>query len=264
MAGIRKFSVALAVVCGLAGVVTTGGPVQAESLTVGAPPSLRATFDEILPMFEKENGVTVHMLYSPSKTLHRQIEHGAPIDVVLAAGLEEVKNLHKKGLTLNGGPRIYAQTSLVLIMSATSRAIPVSFHQALSSRATRIALGDPKTSSLGDVTAQALTKLDPAYKNRFQIIRAEHGEDVVNLVHAGEADMGVVYRIDAMNSGQVRIIDETPIGVHMPVRFGQAIVSTCRTESLPIAEKFSDFLMSPRIQKLLLKYGFDPVVTTNG
>lgn len=37
MAGIRKFSVALAVVCGLAGVVTTGGPVQAESLTVGPP-----------------------------------------------------------------------------------------------------------------------------------------------------------------------------------------------------------------------------------
>jgi molybdate transport system substrate-binding protein len=79
----------------------------------------------------------------------------------------------------------------------------------------------------------------------------------VNLVHTGLADVGIVYRVDAINSGPVRIIDEAPAGTHMPVQFGEAVVWTCRNASLPVAEEFLDFMMSPRIQKLLLKYGFE-------
>ena len=261
MTGIRKFSIAMALISGLAGVIATGGPVLAEDLTVGAAPSLKGAFHEIVPMFEKEYGATVHVVYGPSPTLRRQIEKGAPIDVFLPAAVAEVEKLHKMGLTLKGAPQVYAQTSLVLIMSATSPATLVSFHDGLPNRTMRIALGDPKTSSLGEITARALTKLDPAYKNRFQIVRAEHGEDVVNLVHTGEADLGIVYRVDAINSGrgQVRISDETPAGTHMPIQFGAAMVWTSREASLKVSKEFLDFIVSPRIQKLMLKYGFEPV-----
>jgi molybdate transport system substrate-binding protein len=81
----------------------------------------------------------------------------------------------------------------------------------------------------------------------------------MTLIHAGKADVGLVYRVDAINGGQVRISDETPIGTYVPVQFGQAVVATCREASLPAAKQFSDFLMTPRIQKLLVKYGFDPL-----
>ena len=123
MTGIRAFGMAMAVVSTLGGILTTGEPIRAETLTVGAAPSLKAAFQEIVPMFEKEHGATVRVLYGPSQTLRRQIEKGAPIDVFLPAAVEEVEKLHAKGLTLNGAPRIYAQTSLVLVMSAASRAI---------------------------------------------------------------------------------------------------------------------------------------------
>jgi molybdate transport system substrate-binding protein len=93
--------------------------------------------------------------------------------------------------------------------------------------------------------------------SRSHLLHAHHSDDIVNLVHTGEADVGVVYRVDAINSGQVRIIDEAPAGTHTPVQFGEAVVWTCRDASLSVAEKFFDLIMSPRIQKLLLKYGFD-------
>jgi molybdate transport system substrate-binding protein len=255
---------AVAIVTGLVGVSAAVGHAQTEPLTVGAPPSLRPAFNEILPMFEREYGASVHVVYSPSKTLRREIEKGAPIDVFLAAGVDEVEQLHKKGLTLNGGPRIYAQTSLVLVVSAESLATLVSFHDALPNRSTRIALGDPQTSSLGDITARVLANLNPTYKSRSHILLAPHSEDIKNLIHTGKADLGLVYRVDAINGGQVRISDETPSGMHVPVQFGQAVVWTCRETARGVAEKFSNFMMSPRIQKLLLKYGFDPVVSTNG
>jgi molybdate transport system substrate-binding protein len=259
MGGIRRCSMVMVVLSGLLGAVAAVAPAQAETLTVAASHSLKGAFDEIVPMFEKEHGATVQIVYGPSQTLRRQIETGAGIDVFLAAS-EEIEKLQKKGLTLNGGLRTYAQTSLVLVMSATSHAIQVSFHDVLVNRGTRIAVGDLDTSALGVITARALKKLDAAYRNHFRLLHARHNEEIVRLVHTGEADVGIVYRVDAIhNSGQVRIIDETPGGTYIPVQFGQAVVWTCRDEARGVAEEFFDFIASARIQKLLLKYGFDPV-----
>ncbi len=255
MAGIRTFGMAMAIISGLAGVVATGDYAQAETLTVGAAHSLKAPFEEIVPIFEKEYGVTVNVLYGPSQTLRKQIEKGAAIDVFVAEGVDEVKKLESKGLTLNGGPRIYAQTSLVLVMSMASPLTSVSFRDVPPRRTARMALGDPRTSALGQITAMSLRKLD--YKSRYHLLHADHTDAVVNLVLSGVADVGIVYRVDAINSGQVRIIDEAPAGKETTVQFGQAVVWTCRDESLKAAEEFFDFIMSPRIQMLLIKYGFD-------
>lgn len=254
---VRALKTVIAALGGLAAIAVTFEPVLAEPLTVGAPPSLRPAFTDILPMFEREYDVAVHVVYTPSKTLMREIENGAAVDVFLAAGFDEVEHLHKKGLTLNGKPRIYAQTSLVLVMASDSSAPLISFPEALQTQTIRIALGDPQTSSLGGITAGALTRLNPAYKTLPNIHYASHSEDIIHLVRTGKADVGLVYRIDTINSGQVRISDENPIGAYVPIHFGQAVVSTCRPALRSVAEKFSNFLMTPRIQKLLIKYGFD-------
>ena len=247
---------ALAIAVGTSGQMTA---VEAADLTIGAPPSLRPTFSEIIPLFEREYDASVQVVYAPSGTLSRQIENGAPIDVFLAAGTEEVERLHGKGLTLNGRPRVYAQTSVVLVMSTESSGILVSLDDALPNRATRIALGDARISSLGSITAQALTKGHPLYKNRSRLLFAPHSEDIMQMIHSGKADVGLVYRIDAISSTKIRISDESPVGEPLPVQFAHAIVSTCQEDSLSTAEEFSEFLMSARIQKLLLKYGFEPI-----
>jgi len=254
---IRMFKVLIITIIALA-VFGTREPIQAEPLTVGAPPSLRAAFSDILPLFEQEYGAKVHIDYTPSKTLLRQVEKGAPIDVYLSAGIEEVEYLHKKGLTLNGPPRTFVQTSLVLMMSADSQAT-MSLQDALHDRNIRIALGDPGSSYLGDVTARALTKLYPTYKSRPHILYASHTEDIVNLIRTGKADVGLVYRANVINNRALRISDDAPVGTHRPIQFGQAVVWTCRASVRPIADQFSDFLMTPRVQKLLVKYGFDSV-----
>lgn len=259
MTGILKFSVAMALVSGLAGVIGTEAPVQAETLTVAAAHSLKGAFQDIVPLFQEEYGVTVQVVYGPSQTLRRQIEQGAPIDVFLPESFEEVQKLQKKGLTINGGPRIFAQTSLVLVMATASPAASISFREVFPDRTIRIALVDPKTSALGEITARALTTLNPAYRNRSHLIHAPHSEDVVNLVRTGGAEVGIVYRADAINNGQVRIIDEAPAGQYTRVEFGEAVVWTCREASRSAAEDFFKFVMSPRVQKLLLKYGFDPL-----
>ena len=162
---------------------------------------------------------------------------------------------------LLGGPRQYAQTSMVLVMSSASQATAVSFGEASNHGALRVAVVDPKVSSLGAISVKALKQMDPSAPHHARLVPVHHTDEVVRLVSGGEADVGVVYRADAINSGQVRIIDEVPAERSIPVVFGQAVVSTCRKDSLQAAEQFLNFMMSPRIQKLLLKYGFDAIST---
>ena len=260
MVRIHKLGIALALVIGLMG-LNTGAPAHGEPLTVAAAPSLRAPFQEILRMFEQEYGMPVDVRYGPSHMLRRQIEQGAPIDVFLSESLQEVETLHHKGLTLFGGPQKYAQSSLVLVMSSASAATAVSFGEPSLQSALRVAIVDPKASSLGAIAVRALKQMDPSAQHRARLVPAPHTDEVVRLVSGGQADVGVVYRADAINSADVRIIDEAPAGRSVPVVFGQAVVSTCRKDSLQAAEQFVNFMMSPRIQKLLLKYGFDAMPT---
>ena len=257
---IWKLSMTMVLVCGIAG-LGMGAPARGETLTVAAAQTLRAPFQEILRMFEQEYGVPVEVRYGPSHTLRRQIEQGAPIDVFLSESLQEVETLHQKGLTLLGGPHQYAQTSMVVVMSSASAATSVSFGEASLTGGWRVALVDPKTSSVGAISVKALKQLDPLAHHHARLVPAPHIDEVVRLVSVGDADLGMVYRADAINSGQVRIIDEAPAGRSIPVVFGQAVVSTCRQASLKAAEQFVNFMMSPRIQKLLLKYGFDAMST---
>jgi molybdate transport system substrate-binding protein len=252
---IRRLVAALAALAALG----VGSPLQAEPLVVGAAPTFGAAFDEIVPMFEREYGAAVTVVYTPSKTLLRQIEKGAAIDVFLFAGVEEGEYLSKKGLTLNGRPRSFAQTSLVLVLSADSPARLLSFRVALSNPTTRIALGDPETSYLGEVTAREMAKRYPTYKSHSHLVYASQSQDILTLIRTGKAHVGLVYRANLINTGSVRISDEAPVGSDVPIQFGQAVVSTCKPSVRAIAERFSDFLMTPRIQSLLMKYGFDPV-----
>ena len=254
---IRTFKLLIAVVTFLAAVIAFDSPTRAESLTVGAPPALKAALNEILPMFEHEYGAPVNVVYTPSKTLLRQVEKGAAIDVLLSAGVEEVEYLHKKGRTLNGRPRVFAQTSLVLVMSAESTATTISFRDALADHSTRIALGNPETSYLGEVSARELTKLYPTYARRAHLLYASHSEAILDLITTGKADVGLVYRANLINSGDVRISDELPIGRDVSIQFGQAVVANCRPSMRNVAEQFSDFLMQHRIQMLFMEHGFD-------
>ncbi|HEU4686470.1 MAG TPA: molybdate ABC transporter substrate-binding protein [Nitrospira sp.] len=253
-------------VTGLAGAVAMIGPqtAGAETLTVGASYSLKPAFQKIVPMFEREYGASVQVTYGSSRALRRGIEQGSPIDVFLPGPVEEVETLHKKGLTLGKGVQVYARTSLVLVMSEASRTTSASFNDSLPDRTVRLAIGDPKTSSLGELSERVLAKMYPGYKRRFQLIHAPHSEEILDLLRGGQADMGLLYRVDALNHGQLWIVDEVSTENHKnqtPVLFGQAMVATCREESRKVAEDFLDFMMSPRIQKLLVQYGFDPIMS---
>jgi molybdate transport system substrate-binding protein len=228
---------------------------QPETLTIAAANSLRDALRTLLPTFESQHPeVTVRVIYGPSQILRKQIEEGAPVDVYLPSLSEEIDQLDKKGLIIQGTKRIYATTSLVLITGSVLPAPVRSIEDLRAIPVRRIAVGDPKTSSVGKVAAQFLTfsKLDPKLKSQY--VYGEHSRAVLDLVAKGEAEIGVVYRTDAIADGHVRILDTAPAESHSPIQYGIAVVWTAR--NISGAGDLIEFLLSSRTQEELKQYGF--------
>src|SRR5690349_19777084 len=168
--GIRLVSLTVVATLALAGIKTR--PSYAEhpqTFTIAAANSLKDSLRVILPLFEKQQGnVDVRVVWGPSQILRDQIQQGAPVDVFLPSSIEEIDALETKGLTLPGTKHVYAQTALVLI---TQSALPTkvsSLNDLSAPEVRRIALGNPKTSSVGKFAAEALkkTRLEDRVKSR--------------------------------------------------------------------------------------------------
>ena len=244
----------------LVGMFGTIPPAQAqpETLTIAAANSLKDALRKVLPRFEAEHpAINVRVIYGPSQSLRKQIEEGAPVDIFLPSLFDEIDQLETKGLILQGTKRAFAGTSLVLITGSALPAPVRTIHDLETVPVRRIAIGDPKTSSVGKVSAQFLkySKLEPKLKSQY--IFGEHSRAVLDLVAKGEAEVGVVYRTDAAFNDKVRILDTAPVESHTPVRYGVAAVWTAKNVSG--AGDFIEFLLAPQTQTLFQEYGFDRV-----
>jgi molybdate transport system substrate-binding protein len=229
---------------------------QPESLTIAAANSLKDALRKVLPLFEAQYPESnLRIVYGPSQTLRTQIEQGAPVDIYLPSLAEEIDQLEKKGLIVQNSKRIYAGTALVLIAGATLPSPITSLQDLHTTPARRIAIGDPKTSSVGKVAAQFLrySKLEPTLKSQY--VFGEHSRAVLDLVANGEADIGIVYRTDAALNKKVRILDIAPAESHAPIQYGVALPWTAR--NISGAGDFVAFLLTPQVQTLLQQYGFD-------
>ncbi|HSE57266.1 MAG TPA: molybdate ABC transporter substrate-binding protein, partial [Nitrospiraceae bacterium] len=236
---------------------------QPETLTIAAANSLRDAFREVLPLFEAQHpDIRVRVIYGPSQTLRKQIEEGAPVDVFLPSLIEEIEDLEKKSLLISGTKYVYGGTSLVLVTNAALPAPVGSIQDLKTIPIRRLAVGDPKTSSVGKVASQFLkySQLDERLRSHY--VYGEHSRAVLDLVAQGEAELGIVYRTDAVSNAKVRIVDTAPEGSHIPIHYGVAVVWSHR--NLAWGQGFIEFLSTAQVQTSLQKHGFDRVSSDTG
>jgi molybdate transport system substrate-binding protein len=86
-------------------------------------------------------------------------------------------------------------------------------------------------------------------------VYGEHSGKVLDLVAAGEAEVGLVYRTDAIRNRKVHILAEIPPDTHAPIVYGLGTVWASKNPFL--AQGFREFITSPAIQSILKSYGFE-------
>ena len=151
------------------------------------------------------------------------------------------------------------------LSAGTELPAPVASVQDLRTTLIRyIAIGDPKTSSVGKVAAQFLkySKLDSQLKAAICIWRAFASRSWTWSPRA-RADIGIVYRTDAIANRKIRILDTAPEGLaHPDPLWGRRRLD--RQEHLGRRGTFINFLATPQVQALLQEHGFDRITQQVG
>ena len=233
-----------------------GGAAGGE-LLVAAAQSLQGAVEVGAEAFRARHpGVRIVWTYGASGVLARQIDAGAPIDILLSASAREMDWAEQRGLIFADSRRVLARNRLVLIAAeSVSTGTLGSWEDLRRESVGRVALGDPRTVPAGQYADEVLRRLGLREAITGKVVYGANVRQVLDYVARGEVAAGVVYASDVRVARRpVRVVAEAPAGTHSPIEYPMAVV---RRSSRPeLAREFLDVLGSPGVQASLEKAGF--------
>jgi molybdate transport system substrate-binding protein len=235
---------------------TDPDPAKPQSLTVSAAISLKEAMEQIARQYQSETGTQVKLNFGASGTLAAQIEQGAPVDLMISAGGEQVDALVKAGLADPATRRNIASNRLVLIVPRDFPNPPTKFEDLLDRRFVHIAIGDPKIVPAGEYALDTFKSLGLDQKLASKLVMGKDVRQVLSYVIRGDADAGVAYETDAMAAdGSVKLSAVADESSHPQIVYPAIIIKAGNQQ---MAGDFLGFLSGSEAQGILQSHGFAP------
>jgi len=193
--------------------------------------------------------------YGASGELRRQVESGAPIDLVVLASGRSVDRLVDGGFVDPTARRLVATNQLVLAAHSDTPRVTFESIDTLGA-GMRFAIGDPRSVPAGMYAQEALEALGKWESLRDQLIFGGHVGAVLAYVRRREVDAAIVYRTELQGIPELVVLDSAS-GPWAPI---PDVVAgrTERAANTVHGDQFLDFLTSPYAQDLFRRYGFGP------
>lgn len=225
-------------------------PAMAGDVNLSIAASLKEVVNELSDSFAKKNpGVKFLKNYGASGTLAKQIENGAPADVFISANMEWMEYLKNKKLVDTGSISTFADNILVFAGSAGK----ASSMQDLP-KLEKIAIGSPKSVPAGEYAMEALKKSGIDKQLEKKLVMARDVRDCLMYAERGEVDGAFVYRTDAQQARQAKILFVVPKELYSRVVYPMALTVTGAKNA--DVKAFYSFLQSEEAKTVLRKYGF--------
>ncbi len=230
------------------------GDVSAtRELTVFAAASLRGAFEAFEDALQSDTGIAPSYSFDASSALRTQIEEGAPADVFASADTRNVMTLLDSGTARD--PVVFACNQLTIIVPAGNPAGIVSATDLGRPGVAIVAAGDevPITRYANELVTN-LGIVD-AYAANI-VSREDNVAAVRSRVELGEAEAGIVYRTDAITSGD--LVEQVPVPPesNVPATYAAAIVVA--TDRPAESSAYLAWLTGPAGQAALSTFGFLP------
>lgn len=210
-----------------------GAPAQArgEPVTVFAAASLKTALEEIAGPFTASTGIPVRFSFAASSALARQIEAGAPADLLASADLEWMDYLAERRHIAPATRVELLGNRLVVVAPADGalRDLPLTAEAIRAAVGTgRIATGEVTSVPVGRYARTALERLGLWAEVRPRLAQAENVRAALAFVSRGEAPLGIVYETDARADPKVRVVAAFPADSHAPIAYPFAVTAQAR------------------------------------
>lgn len=225
-----------------------------EPVTVFAAASLTDALGEIATAYERTSGQPVRLSFGASGAVARQIQSGAPADLVILADPKWMDRLQDADL-LTPGSRVDLLSNHLVLIAASDAQTGADPFDWLSKTDGKLVVGDPDSVPAGTYARTWLQKTGRWQGLRSRIVTAADVRAVRTFVERGEAGLGVVYRSDTVGVPTVKIVGE-PTASDQPAILYPA--ATTRSGAAG-AQGFMAFLRGPEAKRIFAASGFEPV-----
>jgi molybdate transport system substrate-binding protein len=228
----------------------------APGVTVAAAASLRHAMPELVAAFEKRHpGAPTTVTYGASGQLRRQVEGGAPVDLVVFASGEPVDALVTEGRAERASRRVLATNELVLVGPKGAR--PLTFATLTTvPPGERVAVGDPRTVPAGSYARAALEKLGEWDALRDRLVFGGDVSAVLAYARRGEVVAAIVYATEARGIDDIVVLDTLKGPAAPRAEVVEAVVA--KSPSPERARALADFLATEEAQRIVASFGFSP------
>lgn len=232
-------------------------PAETKPLLVGAASSLSEPLQDLAPGFVAALKVPAPSFnFAASGVLLQQIHRGAPIDVFVSAGEKQMDWLQKAGLLVVGSRRVIAGNQLVLVVPSRSPLHSLRFQGLNSMAIRRIAIGDSSVPA-GDYGRQTLAYYGLSEAVKAKLVPLGSVRAVAIAVAAGDVDAGIIYKSDAQNVRNLRIVALAPDASHTPIRYSAAVIAASRQPK--VASAYLGSLTTAQASQVFRRYGLLPL-----
>ena len=243
--GFKKLFVAF-----LMAFVALTSPSRAQ-VTLFAASSLTEIMEDLARNFSKNTGINVSVVPAGSATLAQQIVAGAPADIFVSANREWLSYVEKNA---GFGPGVVLfGNQLVVIAPASSKIVLADLGPAV--KGSRLAMGNPQYVPAGIYGREALQKAGLWAEIKPWVAPAANVRAALNLVLYGAAELGIVYKTDAMIKG-VRIVLPIDPALHDKISYIGALASKASAE----AKALFSYLSGKEARQIASQMGY---VTNN-
>ena len=230
--------------------LTTNAPAGEINLSVAA--SLKEVINELSDSFTRAHPeVKFVKNYGASGALAKQIENGAPSDLFISANLEWLEYLKGKKLIDTATIATFSYNTLVFA-GAPGKASSLQDLTKLE----KIALGSPKSVPAGEYALEALKKSGLDKQLAKKLVMAKDVRECLMYAERGEVDGAFVYRTDALQAKQVKILFTVPQELYPRVIYPLGLTTVGGKNRDAVA--FSAYLRGDAAKATLAKYGFAP------
>ncbi|WP_348620254.1 molybdate ABC transporter substrate-binding protein [Paenibacillus polymyxa] len=224
-------------------------------LTISAAASLTDALKEIQHSYESTHtGIKLNFNFGGSGALEKQIEQGAPSDLFLSASTKNMNSLVNQQLINTKKQKTWLTNELVAVIPADGTMNIASVTDLTKKEVKKVAIGIPESVPAGNYAQEALTKAKLWDTLQSKLVQAKDVRQVLQYVETGNADVGFVYKTDALTSQKAKIAFEVNPKTYSPVEYPIGIVKA--TKHIQEAEDFYAYLQSQESLNIMDKYGF--------
>lgn len=227
---------------------------DSKQILVYLPAAGKKVWEKVVPMFEKETGIKVNVIYGSSGKLLEQAYLTQKGDLLGSATPPYIDRAVKYGIVYKGTVKYVACMLPAILITKGSK---VKSLEDLTKDGVRIAMCDPESCAVGKYFKYMLEKMglwDKIKKNI--VVYTVNFSKLVTTLLMGNVDAALGWNVAAYwYPGRIVSINLKPLGPYKPCI---TIAILKFSNNYEYAKKFENFLLSTNVLKIFENYGYLP------